>query len=424
MAPRPKIGLSPSEGAASLVAGVLGWRRSRPRRVGLVLSGGGAYGAFQAGLVHALRRDGVSFPAIAGSSIGAFNGTLAAHDSHELLGVWRKLPKPLLRESRLADQQWRRVLRAFADAEVVWREAGRAYAVPRLVAGGIAGGVAGAAVGASAAAATGAKIGAIGGGVVGAALGAAAAAAITWLCCEDDARNYGREAALRYINGVLREHGDRPLLNAGAVEALRDLVGGARRGAKVFATVAECPKFSARHILAIRERRSSEVVTSGRYLETRRSDAVDSVIASMALPLVMGRRNDLNPSPYLDGGLFDNLPIAALAPAVKAGDLDFLLVVDVSQSLGAFRQSMKAYDLDVPVLYVSLARPSGMAGMRDMLNFDMAPSLFELGQGAAAQAMKKWFANSFFDPVRSWEAKTAILPAEHALQFRHEGLVP
>jgi NTE family protein len=46
--------------------------------IGLVLSGGGAKGAYQAGIVKALAEMGISVSAISGASIGALNGAVAA----------------------------------------------------------------------------------------------------------------------------------------------------------------------------------------------------------------------------------------------------------------------------------------------------------------------------------------------------------
>jgi NTE family protein len=47
-------------------------------RIGLVLSGGGAKGAYQVGVVNALHELGAQVDAIAGASIGALNGAFLA----------------------------------------------------------------------------------------------------------------------------------------------------------------------------------------------------------------------------------------------------------------------------------------------------------------------------------------------------------
>lgn len=49
-----------------------------PKKIGLVLAGGGAKGAYQIGVWKAFQTAGVSFDAIAGTSIGAFNAALIA----------------------------------------------------------------------------------------------------------------------------------------------------------------------------------------------------------------------------------------------------------------------------------------------------------------------------------------------------------
>jgi predicted acylesterase/phospholipase RssA len=65
---------------------------TRPRRA-LVLSGGGARGAYEAGVVTALfeRED---FDIVCGTSIGAINGALAAQGaSGRLRDLWREVPQ-------------------------------------------------------------------------------------------------------------------------------------------------------------------------------------------------------------------------------------------------------------------------------------------------------------------------------------------
>ena len=47
-------------------------------KCGLVLSGGGAKGAYQVGVVKALAEAGVRVDAVAGASIGALNGAIVA----------------------------------------------------------------------------------------------------------------------------------------------------------------------------------------------------------------------------------------------------------------------------------------------------------------------------------------------------------
>lgn len=58
--------------------------------VGLALEGGGAKGAYQAGAYMALKKCGVRIDAVAGTSIGSFNGALiASHEEKKMLELWR-----------------------------------------------------------------------------------------------------------------------------------------------------------------------------------------------------------------------------------------------------------------------------------------------------------------------------------------------
>ena len=70
---------------------------STDSKVGLVLSGGGAKGAYQVGVVRALRELGIEVNAIAGASIGALNGAVlasagsVAEGADRLDELWRRL---------------------------------------------------------------------------------------------------------------------------------------------------------------------------------------------------------------------------------------------------------------------------------------------------------------------------------------------
>jgi predicted acylesterase/phospholipase RssA len=67
--------------------------RLRHKRIGLVLSGGGAKGAYQVGCWKALRKYGVTnFAAVAGTSVGALNAVLIAANKCDLAeSEWRGL---------------------------------------------------------------------------------------------------------------------------------------------------------------------------------------------------------------------------------------------------------------------------------------------------------------------------------------------
>jgi NTE family protein len=72
---------------------------ARPRQLALVLGGGGALGAFQAGLYAALDEAGLAPDWLAGSSIGAFNAALIAGNPPErrverLHAFWSLLAQP------------------------------------------------------------------------------------------------------------------------------------------------------------------------------------------------------------------------------------------------------------------------------------------------------------------------------------------
>ena len=60
---------------------------STEMKTGLVLSGGGAVGAYQAGVVKALAECGTQISMVSGASIGAFNGAIIGP-----LPICQKLP--------------------------------------------------------------------------------------------------------------------------------------------------------------------------------------------------------------------------------------------------------------------------------------------------------------------------------------------
>lgn len=58
--------------------------------IGLALEGGGAKGSYQVGAYMALKKCGVRVNAVAGTSIGSFNGAMiAAHEEDKLIKLWR-----------------------------------------------------------------------------------------------------------------------------------------------------------------------------------------------------------------------------------------------------------------------------------------------------------------------------------------------
>jgi len=85
------IGLTlaaPVEAAPSCHPG----ENNRSASTGLVFSGGGAKGAYEAGVALGLKERGVSVTAVAGSSAGALNAALVASGQEELLvKLWREV---------------------------------------------------------------------------------------------------------------------------------------------------------------------------------------------------------------------------------------------------------------------------------------------------------------------------------------------
>lgn len=97
VAPQPQVWARIGRGA-----------QRRPRHKALVLSGGGAKGAFGAGAIRALHDAGERFDTICGTSIGAFNGAFVAQEKFaELELFWRTIstldPPPLVYVDEVRD---------------------------------------------------------------------------------------------------------------------------------------------------------------------------------------------------------------------------------------------------------------------------------------------------------------------------------
>lgn len=72
-------------------------KQGRRQRYGLVLSGGAALGSYQAGAIRALYEAGLDIRCIAGSSIGALNGYLAAtREIDRMLALWKNIDQKRL----------------------------------------------------------------------------------------------------------------------------------------------------------------------------------------------------------------------------------------------------------------------------------------------------------------------------------------
>lgn len=75
----------------------------KKEKTALVLSGGGAKGAFQVGALQVLKEAGYTFNAISGVSVGTLNGTMLAMGRfEELVDIWENLtPEKVLKEHSL-----------------------------------------------------------------------------------------------------------------------------------------------------------------------------------------------------------------------------------------------------------------------------------------------------------------------------------
>lgn len=78
-------------------------QQTQDNTTALVLSGGGAKGAFQAGALEVLREAGYTFDAISGVSVGSLNGAmLASNQFTRLLEIWREIsPSKVLQKHSL-----------------------------------------------------------------------------------------------------------------------------------------------------------------------------------------------------------------------------------------------------------------------------------------------------------------------------------
>ena len=63
-------------------------------KTAVVLSGGGAKGAYQIGVWKALRKLGINYDIVTGTSVGALNGVLMVQqDYHTAFKLWSNIPK-------------------------------------------------------------------------------------------------------------------------------------------------------------------------------------------------------------------------------------------------------------------------------------------------------------------------------------------
>jgi len=72
----------------------------------LIMSGGGSKGAFQAGVIEQLNREGWDPDAVAGISVGALNGVMVATgQSDKLIRIWQDLREEQVLKKRRIDRQ-------------------------------------------------------------------------------------------------------------------------------------------------------------------------------------------------------------------------------------------------------------------------------------------------------------------------------
>ncbi len=341
------------------------------KRLGLVLSGGGAYGAFQAGVIDVLYQHGITFKMIAGTSIGALNGVLASSgNSEELKNLWTRMPKTLERQLMLAKPQWRACLEVFesieGDAKRYVEDQARA----------------------------------------------------TWNPFEryrisKNRVSIGRRFALRKLNEKIRQMEEAgPIIPISAIDILRESLDRVRSKAKVLVTLTDRDRIEGRHLIQM-QGGNFEVVNNGLYQEVDRQSQVDLAIASMAIPLLVGARNEVNRTKYLDGGLTDNLPIAALSDQVRTGNLQGIVVIDVSSNAQYLAENFRKELSEGVYFYIGLSRNSRLDAL---LNFDRAKSLFEKGQSAGRDAIKQWFSYEDQLLVDEWNNSQAVLPKDFVIR--------
>lgn len=120
----------------------------------------------------------------------------------------------------------------------------------------------------------------------------------------------------------------------------------------------------------MKDRRDTDVTDFGAYMPINAGNVREIGFASASLPLVFGKNNNVNPTEFMDGGLFDNLPTGPLSDHFDGGEIDCLLVIDVARHPGAVRRELIGTRIgrSTPLLYVGL---SGSQRKR-LLDFGMA----------------------------------------------------
>ena len=348
------------------------------------MSGGGAFGAFQAGVIQTLKRHDIRISAYAGSSIGAINAILASsHKPNALTDFWLNIPDCIENEMEFAQTQWKACLLTLSRAKRIGEKAGYSHfqSLSLLEKGK--------------------KFLRHG---------------LFIEAYDAESERFGQKAAHAHINATIDEIESKgPILSEKAAKYLRSTLTGHRLTNSVYATVSELTRFSAQHVVRIHKQKHSEVTQRGSYIHLDGSNTADIGLASASMPLVFGRKNNINSTEFLDGGLCDNLPAAALSDHIAGDELDCLLLIDVSRNTAAVKRDMIGCRIGrhTPIMYIGLSERS--TGLKNLLNFTMADSLFRKGQRAGAKAVKLWFRDGF-DPVSTFLDSSSPLPESHVIR--------
>jgi predicted acylesterase/phospholipase RssA len=362
-------------------------------RFGVVMSGGGAYGAFQAGVLDAFFQDGFKPSHFSGTSIGAFNSVLASgHCEKTIQDFWLSVPKVMQEEIELAKSQWEGTLSAFTRAaggasiqhyfseiakdiakQEIQRRMGWPFRLPVPIFG------------------------------------------MPDPCGQILPRELveSTEKLNLAIRNAIQAQIDRvgndsAIITEKTAAVIKDTLERAKLHAQVNVTVADLGDITAEHILLLYESKSIEIGAPHKYIRLNKQNKVDATIASMAVPFVFGKGNSINPTQYYDGGLADNLPIAALAPMLETEQLDYIVVIDVSGTLERLLKTKCKFLRSGPIIYINLEKPSGL---ENLLNFEKSADLFREGGNAGWLAIQNILSKGAQDIRDVWAKSEGISDA-------------
>jgi predicted acylesterase/phospholipase RssA len=380
------------------MGGIMG----RNVKVGVVLSGGGAYGAFQAGVLDALLEAGIKPTHFAGTSIGALNSVLASeHSVQHLRKFWLDMPKALKSELEFAKEQWQSTIEAFLEQ----KNSG-------IIDGVLAGSATGVAAGSSLFYGLCFLLGVAGGpfaaAIAGIASGVGATAGLVSGCI------VGEVSARRGLTRLLQEKQDKdPLIKAASINFIKRSIARPKMKACVYTTVSNHGDISADDLIKMNETRNVEIGSKGHYELIDRHNRVEATIASMAIPFLIGRKNDHNPTRYFDGGLIDNIPLHGLLGEQKSGEIDCMVVVDVSGNSTHLRQTRAEELRHGPVVYINLQRKQGW---ERLLDFEKSKSLYRKGYSAGREAIVSILTCEPQVIIDEWSESDALLPTNFIIK--------